>query len=100
MARLFGKENAMFVLDRKKGERFLIVGGSLRAHVEVLNVQDDQVRLGIRILAEVPIQPVDIESHQAGESNSDGKRKNGEPRRTRRPRRVWPPAELAHTGRY
>ena len=90
----------MFVLDRRKGERFLIVGGPLRAHVEVLNVEDDLVRLGIRILTEVPVQPTDNESHQTDQSNSGGKQKNGEPRRTRRPRRVWPPAELTHTGRY
>ena len=90
----------MFVLDRRKGERFLIVGGPLRAHVEVLNVEDDLVRLGIRILAEVPIQPTDNKSHQADQLNSGGKQKSGEPRRARRPRRVWPPAELAHSDRY
>ncbi len=90
----------MFVLDRRKGERFLIVGGNLRAHIEVLTVQDDQVKLGIRILAEVPIRPTDNESRQADESNGGSKQRNGEPRRSRRPRRVWPPMELAHMGRY
>jgi hypothetical protein len=100
MRRLFGKENAMFVLDRRKGERFLIVGGKLRAHIKVLSVQDDQVRLGIRILAEVPIRPTANESFEVGESNGGGKQRNGEPRRTRRPRLVWPPVELVHTGWY
>jgi len=90
----------MFVLDRRKGERFLIVGGNLRAHIEVLNVQDNQVRLGIRVLAEAPIQPTDDEFRQANESNGGRKQDNGAPRRSRRPRRVWPPMELASTGWY
>lgn len=90
----------MFVLDRKKGERFLIVGGHLRAHIKVLNVQDDQVRLGIRVFAEVPIRPADNELLPAVELNGGSKQGNGELRRTRRPRQVWPPEEFAHTGRY
>lgn len=90
----------MFVLDRRKGERFVIGGGTLRAHIEVLNVRDDQVRLGIRVLAEASVRPTDDDFRQANESNGGRKQDSGAPGRSRRPKRVWPPMELVRTGWY
>ena len=90
----------MFVLNRRKGERFLIVGGNLRAHIKILNVKDDQVRLGIRILAEVPVLPTNNQPLGPEEVNGGDKQGNGKPRRSRRPRRVWPPVDAAHLDQY
>jgi len=90
----------MFALNRRKGERFLIVGGSLRAHIKILNVKGDQVRLGIRILAEVPVRPMNDQLLRSEEMNGGDKQGNGKPRRSRRPRRVWPPVDAAHLDRY
>jgi len=90
----------MFVLNRKKGERFLIVGGNLRAHIKILNVKGDRVRLGIRVLAEVPIRPTNNEPLPPADMSGEGKQKRKQPRRSRGPRRVWPPMEDALVGRY
>jgi len=90
----------MFVMNRRKGERFLIVGGNLRAHIKILNVEGDLVRLGIRILAEVPLRGAKNVLPPPDEMNSGGKQRNGRPRRSRRPKLLWPPVEADYSGRY
>jgi sRNA-binding carbon storage regulator CsrA len=45
----------MMVMERKHGERLIIVGPGLHAQVTILNVDGERVKLGVSVLADVPL---------------------------------------------